>query len=129
MKRSEQHRLLREILEDGDAANFRAASLTRGLAFPPRRRRRHRLAQVWAMPILAVLLILGLALIGSPGHQQLVFLDHGAASAALARGPAAVGRRGAPRADHAARLSAGHAGRLYLGQRPVVDGKPGRQDR
>ena len=29
MKRSEQDRLLREILEDGDAANFRAASLAR----------------------------------------------------------------------------------------------------
>jgi len=33
MKRSEQDRLLREILEDGDAANGRAASLAGGLAF------------------------------------------------------------------------------------------------
>jgi hypothetical protein len=125
MKRSEQDRLLREILDDGDAANFRAASLARGLAFLQRRRRRNRLAQAGAAVILPLLLISGLvahlasrpsaapppvrpasapptdtgkvkiitdeelfalfpnralALIGSPGHQQLVFLDHGAAS-------------------------------------------------
>jgi hypothetical protein len=132
MKRSEQDRLLREILEDGEAANLRASSLARGVAFLQRRRRRHRLAQACAMTVLPGLLILGLvlhlasgpsaappavradlpppaassappadtakvkiitdeelfalfpnramALIGSPGHQQLVFLDHGAAS-------------------------------------------------
>jgi hypothetical protein len=125
MKRSEQDRLLREILEDGDAANFRATSLERGVAFLQRRRRRNRLAQTCALCLLPGLLILGLvlhlasrpsaappavraaaappadtakvkiitdeelfalfpnralALIGSPGHQQLVFLDHGAAS-------------------------------------------------
>ena len=62
MKQSEQDRLLREILEDGDAANFRAASLARGLAFLHQRRRRNRLAQVCALSILSGLLILGLVL-------------------------------------------------------------------
>ena len=57
MKRSEQDRLLREILDDGDAANFRAASLARGLAFLQRRRRRNRLAQACAAAILPLLLI------------------------------------------------------------------------
>ena len=33
MKCSEQDRLLREILEDGEAASFRAVSLARGVAF------------------------------------------------------------------------------------------------
>jgi len=125
MKHSEQDRLLREILDDGDAANFRAASLARGLAFLQQRRRRKHLAQACAAAILPLLLISvliahlasrhasapppvrpaatppadaakvkiitdeelfalfpnrALALIGSPGHQQLVFLDHGAAS-------------------------------------------------
>jgi peptidoglycan/LPS O-acetylase OafA/YrhL len=125
MKRHEQDRLLREILDDGDAANLRAASLARGLAFLQRRQRRRRLAQAGAVSLLLGLLILGLlvhpasgpspappvvrvamapppdaakvkiitdeelfalfpnralALIGSPGHQQLVFLDHGVAS-------------------------------------------------
>ena len=125
MKRSDQDRLLREILGDGDAAGFRAASLARGVDFLQRRRRRNRLAQVCAAVILPALLIYGLylhptikpfnsppvighasarpadrdkvkiitdeelfalfpnramALIGSPGRQQLVFLDHGVAS-------------------------------------------------
>jgi hypothetical protein len=125
MKRSEQDRLLREILEDGEAANFRAASLARGVDFLKRRERRRRLAQACAMFLLPGLLILGLvlhlasgpaaappvvradsappadtakvkiitdeelfelfpnralALIGSPGQQRLVFLDHGTAS-------------------------------------------------
>ena len=124
MKRSEQDRLLREILEDGDAANFRAASLARGLDFLQQRKRRNHAAQAWAAAILPMLLITGLvlhlakpaaapptvvpaplaradaakvkiitdeelfalfpnralALIGAPGRQQLVFLDHGAAS-------------------------------------------------
>jgi hypothetical protein len=125
MKCSEQDRLLREILEDGEAASFRAVSLARGVAFLQRRKRRNRLAQVCAMSVLPGLLVLtlvlhpasrpaaappqvraaaappadtakvkiitdeelfalfpnrALALIGSPGHQQLVFLDHGAAS-------------------------------------------------
>jgi hypothetical protein len=125
MKRSEQDRLLREILEDGEAANFRAASLARGLDFLQQRKRRNHAAQAWAAAILPLLLITGLvlylasrpaaappvvgpapvaradtarvkiitdeelfalfpnralALIGAPGRQQLVFLDHGAAS-------------------------------------------------
>ena len=125
MKRSEQDRLLREILDDGDAANVRAASLARGLAFLQQRRRRQHVAQACAAAILPLLLISvlvahlaprpastppparpaaappadtakvkiitdeelfalfpnrALALIGSPGYQQLVFLDHGAAS-------------------------------------------------
>jgi len=37
MKRSDQDRLLREILEDGEAADFRAASLARGLEVLRRR--------------------------------------------------------------------------------------------
>jgi len=125
MKHSEQDRLLREILDDGDAANFRAASLARGLDFLQQRRRRKHLAQTCAAAILPLLLISvlvvhlasqpasprsavrpapapvadaakvkiitdeelfalfpnrALALIGAPGRQQLVFLDHGAAS-------------------------------------------------
>ena len=125
MKRSEHDRLLREILDDGDAANFRAASLARGLDFLQQRQRRKHFAQACAAAILPLLLISvlvvhlasqpastppavhpapapptdtakvkiitdeelfalfpnrALALIGSPGHQQLVFLDHGAAS-------------------------------------------------
>jgi hypothetical protein len=125
MKRSDQDRLLREILGDGDAASFRAASLARGVEFLQRRRRRHRLALVCAAAIVPALLIYCLvphpaiqpafappvirrasatqadtdkvkiitdeelfalfpnrpmALIGPPGRQQLVFLDHGVAS-------------------------------------------------
>jgi hypothetical protein len=123
MKRSEQDRLLREILEDGEAADFRAASLARGADFLKQRRRRSQMAQACAKSIVPGLLILGvvlllasrpaspppaelpgprtdtakvkiindeelfalfpnraMALIGSPGRQQLVFLDHGAAS-------------------------------------------------
>jgi hypothetical protein len=124
MKRSEQDRLLREILEDGDTANLRASSLARGLDFLQQRQRRNHAAQAWAAAIVPLLLISGLvlhlaskpaaappavgpapvartdtakvkiindeelfalfpnralALIGAPGHQQLVFLDHGAA--------------------------------------------------
>lgn len=123
MKRSEQDRLLREILEEGEAANFRAASLARGVDLLQRRRRRNRMAQACATALLPGLLVFGLvlhqasrpsamppaarpapqtdtarvkiindeelfalfpnramALIGSPGHQQLLFLDHGGAS-------------------------------------------------
>jgi hypothetical protein len=152
MKPTDQDRLLSEILNDGEAANFRAASLARGLDFLQRRRRRKRLAQAGAVLLLSGLLILGLfvhpasgpsptarmiswaarqrrpaedlkinvqhpatppvvraaaaapatdtgkvqiitdeelfalfpnramALIGAPGHQRLVFLDHGVAS-------------------------------------------------
>jgi hypothetical protein len=126
MKRIEQDRLLSEILNDGDAADFRAASLARGLDYLQRRRRRKRLAQGGVVLLLPGLLILCLyahraaapspapvavraelppppaesakvkiitdeelfalfpnravALIGAPGHQQFVFLDHGAAS-------------------------------------------------
>jgi hypothetical protein len=125
MKRSDQDRLLSEILKDGDAGNLRAASLARGLDFLRRRRRRARLAQGGGAALLAGLVILGLvahrgvapqpappvvgaatppaaetgkvkiitdeelfalfpnravALIGAPGHQQLVFLNNGVAS-------------------------------------------------
>jgi len=133
MKRSENERLLSEILNDGDAENFQAASLARGLDFLRRRRRRKRLAQAGAASLLAGALILGLvahraagpspappvvvreatplvgaappppvettkvkiisdeelfalfpnravALIGAPGHQQLIFLNNGVAS-------------------------------------------------
>ncbi len=122
MKRSDQDRLLREILEEGETADFRAASLARGMDFLRRRRRRNRLAQACCVCVPAVLLFIALALylallpagtriavvtapaaqtdpskvkiindeelfalfpnramalIGSPGHQQLLFLDHG----------------------------------------------------
>jgi len=124
MKRSDQDRLLREILEEGEAADFRAASLARGVEVLRRRKGRARIAPVGAAVVLAGLLIFGLvlhlvprpagtrlavvtdpaaqtdtskvkiindeelfalfpnramALIGSPGHQQLIFLDHGGA--------------------------------------------------
>ena len=62
MKRPEQDRLLREILEDGEAANFRAASLARGVDFLQRRERRYRLARACAVSVLPGLLILGLVL-------------------------------------------------------------------
>ncbi len=124
MKRSEQDRLLREILEDGEAANLRAASLAGGVDFLQRRRRRQRVLRACAtgLPVFLLFLILvallhgsspappasgplvvlrtetakvkiitdeelfalfpnrAMALIGRPGQQQLVFLDHGAAS-------------------------------------------------
>jgi hypothetical protein len=125
MNRSEQDRLLREILDEGDTANFRAASLARGLDMLQQRKRRHRLTQACATAIVPCLLISALvfhqlsrssptspsvapalatgadtakvkiindeelfalfpnramALIGSPGQQQLVFLDHDRAS-------------------------------------------------
>jgi len=122
MKRSDQEQLLREILEEGEGTDFRAASLARGLDFLRRRQRRVRMAQVCAAGVLAGLLVFGLvwhpalrpggtrmavvtasvpptetakvriitdeelfalfpnramALIGPPGRQQLIFLDHG----------------------------------------------------
>jgi len=46
MKPTEQDRLLREILEDGEAANFRAASLAGGLDYLQRRRGRARVARL-----------------------------------------------------------------------------------
>jgi hypothetical protein len=124
MKRSDQDRLLREILEEGEAADFRAASLARGVDFLRRRKRRNGIAQACSVCVLAGLLIFGLALhlaprpagprlavvtapvtqadtskvkiindeelfalfpnramalIGPPGRQQLIFLDHGEA--------------------------------------------------
>jgi hypothetical protein len=124
MKRSDQDRLLREILEEGEAADFRAASLAGGVDFLRRRKTRARIAQVCAAGMLAGLLVFWLALhlssrpagprlavvtapaaqtdmskvkiindeelfalfpnrpmalIGPPGRQQLIFLDHGEA--------------------------------------------------
>jgi len=122
MKRSEQDRLLREILEDGEAAKLRAATLAGGVDFLQRRRRRNQVAQAWATVLLPGLLIFSvvfhlasrpsapppaagrasapqadkvkiitdeelfalfpnraMALIGRPGNQELVFLDHGVA--------------------------------------------------
>jgi len=122
MKRSDQDRLLREILEEGEAADFRAASLARGVDFLRGRRRRNRIAQICCVCVPAVLMMFALALhlarrpggarlavvtapaartetskvkiindedlfalfpnramalIGPPGQQQLIFLDHG----------------------------------------------------
>jgi hypothetical protein len=71
MKPSEQDRLLSEILNDGEAANFRAASLARGLDFLQRRRRRKRLAQTGAVLLLSGLLILGLFLHPAAGPSPL----------------------------------------------------------
>ena len=62
MKRSDQDRLLREILEEGETADFRAASLARGMDFLRRRRRRNRLAQACCVCVPAVLLFIALAL-------------------------------------------------------------------
>jgi hypothetical protein len=116
MKRSDQDRLLREILEEGEAADFRAASLARGVDFLRRRKRRNGIAQACSVCVLALHLaprpagprlavvtapvtqadtskvkIINdeelfalfpnrpMALIGPPGRQQLIFLDHGEA--------------------------------------------------
>jgi hypothetical protein len=121
MKRSDQEQLLREILEEGEGTDFRAASLARGLDFLRRRQRRVGMARVCAAGVLAGLLVFGLvwhpalrpgatrmavvtasapptetgkvkiitdeelfalfpnramALIGPPGQQELIFLDH-----------------------------------------------------
>src|ERR1017187_3894727 len=77
MKRFEQERLLREILEDGEAANLRAASLAGGGDYLRRRRRRNQIAQVCATAMLSGLLIFGLVFhlasrpaAGPPGAGQ-----------------------------------------------------------
>lgn len=125
MKRSEQDRLLEEIISGDELSSFRQASLENGLALLRQQRRRRRNTRVWVLAALPLLLALGivfnrapgfrprptgsvppartalvtphlrtteaklitddelfalfpnrpLALIGKPGHQQLVFLD------------------------------------------------------
>ncbi len=125
MKRSDSDQLLREILDDGDAANFRATSLAGGLELLRQRQRRRRLARACATFVAPSMLVFvlvfhqitkplpkaapprpalaqlsapdkvkiitddelfalfpgrAMALIGTPGSQRLVFLDHGRAS-------------------------------------------------
>ena len=67
MKRSDQDRLLREILEEGEGTDYRAASLAGGLDFLRRRKRRGRIAQAWAAGVLAGLLIFGV--VWHPGSR------------------------------------------------------------
>ena len=124
MNSPEHEKLWREILDSGEAADFRGASLARGLAFLRRRRLRRRLAETSLLAALLAAAVFGparhrisvppaaklalgassraemsrvevisdeqlfalfphraLALIGPRGHQELVFLDQGAAGA------------------------------------------------
>ena len=59
MNSPEHEKLWREILDSGEAADFRGASLARGLAFLRRRRLRRRLAETSLLAALLAAAVFG----------------------------------------------------------------------
>ncbi|MGA2543537.1 MAG: hypothetical protein ABSG78_18465 [Verrucomicrobiota bacterium] len=113
MKRFEQDRLLREILEDGEGAKLRAASLAGGVDFLQRRRRRNHIAQAWATVLLPGLLIFGL-----------VFHLASRPSAP----PPAGGRASAPRTDPVKIITDEELFALFPNRAMALIGRPGNQE-